>query len=323
MYPIESKPASKNGWFTPAEARSYYGKYDREGVTIHWWGDGTDASNHDNIVNYLNGKAAQGQAPTVNYVLSDNKITECINPDNVAWCSNNGNPTTISIEHQPTLGAEGYKKSGWLIWQLEKRYNRKLTLYPHNYWTGTQCPGTIDLNRIRQEANNWANGAYTPQPPAPVPATATLKWTKFDTVQQYVTNKQPTNLWDFNKTTWSMTSVKPFNKGETINIYGKCVNETLNATYFVTEYSFTKRITNGFNQADLDVYVVPAPVPTPVPEPSPETPDHGAEPTPPPIEPAPEVPKEDSDFERRLTNLEKMVKAIVEFLTGLFKNFKI
>ena len=111
-----------------------------------------------------------------------------------------------------------------------------------------------------------------------------------------------------------MTSVKPFNKGEKINIYGKCVNETLNATYLVTEYSFTKRITNGFNQADLDVYVEPAPVPTPIPEPSPETPDHGAEPTPPPAEPAPEVPKEDSDFEKRLTALEKTVKLIWDYL---------
>lgn len=104
MYPIEIKICSKNGWSTPQEAIPIWGKYSREGVTVHWWGDGTGASNHDNIVNYFLGQAAAGNK-SVNYVVSDNKITLMVSPDNVAWCSNNGNPTTISIEHQPTLGA--------------------------------------------------------------------------------------------------------------------------------------------------------------------------------------------------------------------------
>jgi hypothetical protein len=42
-YPVEIKLASKNGWHTPAEARAYYGRYDRSGITVHWWGDGTGA----------------------------------------------------------------------------------------------------------------------------------------------------------------------------------------------------------------------------------------------------------------------------------------
>jgi hypothetical protein len=94
----------------------------------------------------------------VNYVLSDNKITKMVEPDNVAWTSQNGNATTISIEHQPTLGDEGYRKSGWLVCELEKKYGRRLTLYPHKHWFNTACPGTIDLNRIRAEADKWHNG---------------------------------------------------------------------------------------------------------------------------------------------------------------------
>lgn len=58
-YNVEIKPASKNGYHTPAEARAYYGRYDRNGLTCHWWGDGTGASNHDNIVNYMNGQSAK------------------------------------------------------------------------------------------------------------------------------------------------------------------------------------------------------------------------------------------------------------------------
>lgn len=159
-YGIEIKPASKNGWFTPEESNAYYkARYARDGVTVHWWGDGTGASNHDNIVNYMNDQAAKG-VKSVNYVASDNKITMCVSPDDVAWCSNTGNPTTISIEFQPTLGAEGYKKAGWLIDQLEQRYSKTLKLYKHSDWVQTDCPGAIDLNRIRQEANKWKSGVY-------------------------------------------------------------------------------------------------------------------------------------------------------------------
>jgi hypothetical protein len=111
MYPIEFKICSKNGWFTPSEAKSYYGRYDREGVTVHWWGNGQGADGHDGIVNYFLSQAQAG-AKSVNYVVSDNKITLMVGPDDVAWASQSGNPTTVSIEFQPTLGAEGYKKGG-------------------------------------------------------------------------------------------------------------------------------------------------------------------------------------------------------------------
>jgi hypothetical protein len=158
-YPIEAKPASHNAWFTPAESNAYYkARYAREGVTLHWWGDGSGADNHDNTVNYILGQAQQG-TKSVNFVLSDNKISQLVDPDNVAWCSQAGNPTTISIELQPTLSAEGYKKAGWLLDQLEKRYGHTMSLYPHSHWNATSCPGTIDINRIRAEADKWKNGS--------------------------------------------------------------------------------------------------------------------------------------------------------------------
>ena len=282
MYEIEIVPCSKNGWFTPAEARGYYGRYSRDGITWHWWGDGTGASNHDNIVRYLNNKGAAGQAPTVNYVLSDNKITMCVNPDNVAWASGNGNAVSVSVELQPTLGDEGYKKAGWLAWQLEQRYGKTLTFWPHKYWMQTACPGTISLDRIRQEANKWATGGYNPAPTPPPtpPASAKLTWSKFAQVQTFVTNKQPTKLWNFNQTSWGGfgNGVKDFNKGEKIDIYGQCINETLGAVYYVTQYSYEKGITNGFNKQDLDAFV-PTP-PSPDPQPTPPV-DPAPQPTPP------------------------------------------
>jgi polyhydroxyalkanoate synthesis regulator phasin len=154
-YPIEIKLAPKQGWFTPAESNAFYAtKYDRLGVTIHWWGDGTGASNHDNIVNYMNNQAAQ-EVKSVNYVVSDAKITMCVSPENVAWCSGpKGNPVTVSIECQPTLGDEGYRRLGWLIAELERKFGRSLAIYGHRDWAATACPGSLDLTRIRWEANN-------------------------------------------------------------------------------------------------------------------------------------------------------------------------
>lgn len=176
-YAIEIKLASKNGWFTPDESLSYYGRYSRDYYVPHWWGGGEPASAHDNIVNYMNGQAAVGNK-SVNYVLSDNKITLTVGPDNVAWCQESGNAVGISVEHQPTLGAEGYKKSGWLKDQLDQRYNKTLEIRGHNFWYQTLCPGTISLDRIAQEADKWKRGTYeqpavptpVPQPPTPQPS---------------------------------------------------------------------------------------------------------------------------------------------------------
>lgn len=265
MYDIEIKPASKNGYFTPAEARNYYGKYSRDGITIHWWGDGSGASNHDNIVNYLNGNAARGDAPTVNYVLSDNKITLCINPDDVAWCSGNGNPTTISVECQPTLGAEGYKKAGWLIWQLELRYGKTLKIYGHRDWANTACPGTLDLNRMRAEADKWRAGGYNPTP-------EWLKNRKSFTSREMYTAFDNSKLVDVN----TLASIKTYAKDTPIEVGGE--TSVAGKEFWISVYSMQKNLPNGFLKADLKDKPTPPPVPPATkPEPEPELPNYDKE----------------------------------------------
>jgi len=315
-YPIEIKICSKNGWHTPQEAKAYYGRYSREGITWHWWGDGTGADNHDNIVNYLGSKASAGSG-SVNYVLSDRKITLMVSPDNVAWTSQAGNPTTISVELQPTLGAEGYKKAGWLMWQLEQRYGRRLNYYGHNHWFATQCPGTIDMNRIRREADKWASGGYIPAPapkpvPTPTPAPTpkpviAITYSKQPSPVNYTINKD-TSLWNFNSSTWSgITAVKPLKKGEQYIVYGLADNHTLKAKYAMTAYSFGSadstgqpKATNGVNMADLTL--------TPVPP----TPSQPKPPTVPPTVPVPPTPKPPT-MEENVNWLVKAVKAILSF----------
>lgn len=165
-YGIEFKIASKNGWDTPTEAKARYGRYSRDGLTVHWWNTPELAGTHDGTVAYILRQAAAGNM-SVNYVVSDSKITLVVGPDNVAWHATKGNPTTVGVEFDPRLGAEGYKKAGWLLDQLEQRWGKTLKLYKHSDWSSTACPGTLDLAKIRAEATKWKNGIHDAKP-APV-----------------------------------------------------------------------------------------------------------------------------------------------------------
>ena len=311
-YPIEIKICSKNGWFTPQEARSYYGRYARNGITIHHWAL-NGAQNHDNIVNYFMGQAAAGNK-SVNYVVSDRKMTLMVSPDNVNWAQQSGNATEIGFEHQSDLGAEGYKKSGWLVDQLEERYGKSLVLHPHKFWYATACPAGIDVGRIRAEADKWKSGAYTPAPvPAPTPKptppvppppspTVVLTYSKLPAPVKYIINKD-TDLWNFNTATWAgFVSVKKFKKGEEFIVYGIADNHNVHAKYGMTQYSFgdadvtgKPKSTNGVNMNDLDL----APTPQPIPDPPPSSP--GA-PAPPPT------------LEERVSAIEKLLNVIKKIL---------
>lgn len=245
-YTIEIKIASKNGWFTPAEARAYYGRYDRNGATVHWWNDPSlvKDSDHDNIVNYMLNGAAAGQK-SVNYVASNKKITLVVNPDNVAWASQSGNPTTISIEFSPHLNDEGYKKAGWLINELEGRYGRTLQLFPHKYWYQTSCPGTLSLDRIRQEANKWKSGGYNPTPPAPVVPEwkRNLKAIPSKTMYAIDDNTPMRNLVN------TPQVIKNFTKGTSFEIAGQ--TQVGAYPYYLTKYSMDNNIGNGFDFYEL------------------------------------------------------------------------
>ncbi len=321
-YTVEIKICSKNGWSTPQEVLGIWGvPYARTGMTMHWWGDGSGAGNHDNIVNYFLGQANAGNK-SVNYVLSDNKITLMVSPDNVAWCSSKGNPTTISIEHQPTLGAEGYKKSGWLVDQLEQRYGRGLKIFPHNYWAQTACPGSLDLNRIRAEADKWKRGDYdykapapvvsTPKPivvPTPPPAvTVIITHSPLPASVKYTLNKDA-NMWNYNAGSWSgFKVVKAFKNNDPYTVFAIADNHNVKAKYGVTEYSYKRGFTHGLNMMDLklvapDQPTIPIPPPVQVEAPAPVKPT------------APVLPTKDEEQDRRLSAIESFIESFKKLFT--------
>jgi hypothetical protein len=318
-YPIEVKIASSEGWFTPEEARAYYGRYDRSGITAHWWGGNETADKHDAIVGVLL-RGAEAGTKSANYVVSDIKITCLVLWQNVAFASQSGNPTTISLEFQPTLGAEGYKKGGWLINELEELTGRTLTLYPHKYWNATECPGTIDLNRLRAEANKWKAGQYDQAAPPVVvtepPKTANLEIT--DITNKKVRLIRDANLWDLHFTSYAQAqAIKSLPKGTEIEVSATAKHQ-LGSTYYLSEYSFQRGIGNGINIRDTEDVGEPA---THIDEPPVVTPPKEVEipvplPTPPepPVEEAKPTPV-DEEQNDRLSAIEAFINAIKAFFS--------
>jgi hypothetical protein len=295
-YAVEVKWASKAGWYSPTEARNYYGKYSRDGVTYHWWNSPdrirADAGAHDSIVNYLNGRAAAGQAPTVNYVLSEPKLTLCIAPENVAWTSSAGNPTTIGVECTPHFTDAFYRKAGWLHDQLEQRFGKQLAIYVHFEWqAGTQC-SPMNKSRIRQEADRWKAERAAPVPPPVVvvpPSNTTVTLRISDITNKKVKLIRDANLWDLSFTTWAgAKSVKTLPAGTIVEV-SALAKHPLGGSYYLSEYSYSRGVGNGINVKDCEDYVdvvappkdtsvvqppadaptVPAPIITPIPTPVP------------------------------------------------------
>jgi hypothetical protein len=323
-YAVEVRRASKAGYFTPAEARNYYGKYSRDGVTYHWWNSpdriGADAGAHDSIVNYLNGRAAIGQAPTVNYVLSEPKLTLCIDPENVAWTSSAGNPTTIGVECTPHFTDGFYRKAGWFHDQMEQRFGKTLAIWVHFEWQpGTACSPMVK-SRIRQEADKWKAERNIPAPtPVPTPPKPTTTLQISDIQNKKVRLIRATNLWDLGFTSWATAkSVKTLPAGTIIEV-SALAKHPLGGNYYLSEYSYSRGVGNGINIVDCEDYVDPVAPPkdTSVVQPPPTAPTVPAPiitPTPTPV-PVP-IDEETLGFLKSLlVSLGAIIKSITDFIT--------
>ena len=137
-----------------------------------------------------------------------------------------------------------------LVADIAKRYNlgklvagKNLTW--HSMHSQTYCPGDYLRARIGLIATKANEINY--------PSTPNLVWSKFMNIKRYQTNKQPTNLWKVDVNHFDdCTSIRKYDKGTIINIYGKLHNPSLNADYYLTEWSYKNKVPNGFNPADLD-----------------------------------------------------------------------
>lgn len=249
--------------------------------------------------------ARKGRGGSANYgVGSDGKVGLYVNESDRAWADSNwtSNCTTVSIETSDSaiggnwpVSALTFDKLVLLVADIAKR-NGLGKLVPgknltwHSMYAATACPGDY-LRSKMQELADRANAIN--YPPAPK-----LTWTKLDKATEYSCNLQPTILWDFNHNTMNeCKAVKQFNKGDKVDIYGTVYNESLGARYLLTEYSYTKGITNGFNEWDM-TKVEPEPEPKPEPEPTPEP-----EPEPTPEDPTVGILQKIIDFIKHIIDL--------------------
>lgn len=308
-------------------------------VTKKWWANG---NNYEvgragyKIKGIVIHHAASTSLSSIGTVFSDPKrrasaqygvdgknIHQYVSEANTAWHCGNwyGNHATVGIETTNSTGSPNWKVSDQsldtlikLVADIAKRNNLgKLWLDPkadyptlsgHKDWYGaaTACPGPYLYPKLQYIADK-ANAINYP----PKPVTPTLTWKKLSSVVEYECKLQPTNLWDFNHTKFAdCKSVKQFKKGDRVNIYGTVFNKELGATYLLTEYSFTKKIANGFNEADMKVYEKPASAPTPTTEP---TPDPIPEPT---HEPTPEPDQTVSILQKIVEFIQHIIKLITE-----------
>ena len=199
-------------------------------------------------------------------------IYQCVSLDNTSYADGNlaSNRRAITTEHHGDW-RNGYwnetviNNSAWLqAWLIDNGYETHQVRHRDVSLIGTQCSADLPVEEIVARAKRMINEAYSGpvQPPAPV--NAEITWEKLPAPKEYELVKAPTSLWNFNQTGWSGfgNPVKQFNQGDRVVIYGRAFNKNLNAWYYVTEYSYERQITNGFNGADIREYVAPVPVPT-------------------------------------------------------------
>ncbi len=94
-------------------------------------------------------------------------VHQYVKESDTAWHSRQVNPVSIGIEHEggPTIEITNsvYDTSAELIASIWKRHGI-IPLYPHNKFVATQCPGTLDLDRLYNLAiAKYKGGTMDPQ----------------------------------------------------------------------------------------------------------------------------------------------------------------
>ena len=202
------------------------------------------------------------------------------------------------------------------------------------YPGGTACPADLKYKEYAQNCWNNAKNRIQVENTAASPATPVNL--RVDIPDKKVILIRDTNLWDMSFTSFANArAIKALPKGTVIDVAGVYDHPLSKSDYYLSKWSWDHGENNGINQADCIDYVPPA-LPTPpvvneptVPVPPVVTPPVVTPPvtTPPPhndgagtLPPLPVDPN--GDIKDRLSALEKIVKAITDFLSSIFSGFK-
>jgi hypothetical protein len=203
---------------------------------------------------------AKGRNGSSHYGIgNDGKIGLYVDESNTAWTNSNwdSNCKSVTIETsnsstggQWPVGDKALKSLIKLVADIAKRNNlgtlvKGKNVTWHSMFTSTTCPGAYLLSKmdyIIAEANKINN---------PPKEELTIK----NITNKKVRLKIDANLWNFDFDTYAEAkSVKQYKKGDIIEV-SAIAYHPLGAQYYMTEYSYSKNIHNGFNTVDCEDYV--------------------------------------------------------------------
>ena len=108
---------------------------------------------------------------SAHYGIGDNEIHQYVQEEDTAWHASNltVNRESVGIEHEggwllpdeksrQEPSEETHKTSGLLVADICKRYNIPIDrehILPHNKYSNTQCPGTLDIDKIISYAKSF------------------------------------------------------------------------------------------------------------------------------------------------------------------------
>lgn len=167
MYTIEKRYLNTNS-MTVAAAEAYYGKkYVVTDYFTHWWDSPSNrAKSPMDIYNYM-----KANNKSVRHILGWDdalkriRIIAMTPEDRVPLTQQNGNIYGDSVEVDPLIvtsdprANELYKALGWLMWQRELRWGRRLKPRLHKEVWSTAC-SDINKTRVQLECDKWRSGAY-------------------------------------------------------------------------------------------------------------------------------------------------------------------
>ena len=237
----------------------------------------------------------------------DGEIMQYVGEEHTAWSDGNwhSNQRTVSIET-----ANDEFNGNWhvsdaalnslirLVADIARRNNLgvlklKENLFCHYMVGKTDCPGPYLKSKEQYICDEANKINYPPAQPAP---SAEISYEEIP--KKKVKLIRNTSLWNFNFMNWTdARPVKSFNEGTTFTVVAIATNKTVNAEYYVTEYSFSKKITNGLNVVDCKDYTEPIPEPQ-----QPEAPlDPDTQPKPEVPVPEPEMPSKEEQLDNNLS----------------------
>lgn len=143
------------------------GNWTKRRIVLHWWDDPAKRPAFNGVVTWFQNRAAKVSAQ---YVVEHNRVTQMVHEKDMAWHAGNGdvNRDSIGIEINPRLSDGDYQTTAELIADIWTRHG-KLPLDPHRKFTGTNCPGTLDIPRLQRMAEAVYSGGSVVKPAAPRP----------------------------------------------------------------------------------------------------------------------------------------------------------